>query len=105
MRLAPSEFIQARSPSADVWRGAPPAAPGVIQRYGGLIARLGILVDGAIIFAALFQVAAQDASHERRLIAGLVAIYAFSLAASSVTLYRSWRLVRLRHELIRIAAA
>jgi putative colanic acid biosynthesis UDP-glucose lipid carrier transferase len=90
---------------AGLWPGRKPAPqPGIIQQYGGTLVRLGIVVDSAIVFAALWRVVtALGDWNDHFVILGLTGVCLFVLTATSSNLYRSWRLVRLRRELGQIA--
>ena len=86
--------------SADEWR-----AQGIIQQHGSIIVRLGSVIDGVLILVSLCgALAVLGIEREaRHLIVGIGAAYAFQIAATFSNLYRSWRVVRLRHELSEIS--
>ncbi len=80
-------------------------AHGIIQQHGSVIVRLGSVIDGALILVALCGALALLGIERgvRYLIIGIGAAYAFQIAATFSNLYRSWRVVRLRHELSEIS--
>jgi putative colanic acid biosynthesis UDP-glucose lipid carrier transferase len=91
--------------SAGPWSSDPPGqAPGIIQQYGGALVRLGVLADSAIILVTLYRtVAALSAWNQDHLVLGLLSVCLFGMIAHWANLYRSWRTVRLRRELVKVA--
>lgn len=77
---------------------------GLIQRYGALLIRLGYVLDGGIILSVLYlAVALHGAAWQHaHFSAALFGILVFGSAASFRHMYRSWRLVRLRRELLEV---
>lgn len=77
---------------------------GLLQQYGSAIVRLCSVIDGALIFASLCVVLVLfDIDRGARLlIIGVGTAYLFQTTATFSNLYRSWRVVRLRHELSEI---
>src|SRR5580658_576829 len=78
---------------------------GLIQQYGSAIVRLCSVIDGALIFASLCAVLVlfEIDRGARLLIIGVGTAYFFQTTATFSNLYRSWRVVRLRHELSEIS--
>ena len=90
---------------SSLWPDLKPAQqPGIIQQYGGALIRLALVVDSAILYGALWWAVSRLATwNDHYVILGLVSVCVFGLAATTSNLYRSWRLVRLRRELIKVA--
>lgn len=77
---------------------------GTFQQLSGLFVRVGRLVDGIVIFLTLyFLVALFDAGWDEIYLAvSLIAILCFEVTASFFEFYRSWRITRLRYEILEI---
>lgn len=75
---------------------------GVLQQHGALIVRLGFVIDGTLILVSLCTaLSLMDIDrHAQHLLIGMMAGPFFEIGASFSNFYRSWRVVRLRHELI-----
>lgn len=78
---------------------------GVFQQFGALLVRLCRLIDSLLIVAVLLLVA-RDALGAARpaIVDALLCIAILELTASFFHLSRSWRIVRLRHELADLTA-
>jgi putative colanic acid biosynthesis UDP-glucose lipid carrier transferase len=77
---------------------------GIIQQHGAVLVRLGVILDSAVILVVLYFLAKHLGTgwDERHLLVAMFAIFCFEALASFRNLYRSWRLVRLREELLEI---
>jgi putative colanic acid biosysnthesis UDP-glucose lipid carrier transferase len=75
---------------------------GVFQQFGGLLIRVGRLIEGFIILLSLYLTVRLfgAAWNEAYLVISLVAVLCFEIVASFFEFYRSWRVVRLRYELL-----
>jgi putative colanic acid biosynthesis UDP-glucose lipid carrier transferase len=74
---------------------------GFIQQYGAALVRLTFLVDSLILYCQLY-VATHGlgiAWEQRYVTLALLCIIVFGVVTSFRHLYRSWRLIRLRHEI------
>jgi undecaprenyl-phosphate glucose phosphotransferase len=77
---------------------------GTIRQHSAFLVRVGRLLDGMIIFSSLYfavQVTGETWG-KNYLIIALLSILIFETIASFFELYRSWRTVRLRHELFKL---
>ena len=77
---------------------------GFVQQHGALLVRLSSVLDVFLIFLALRVVSAsahEEWSHTD-VISGLTAVVLFHITTTVCNLYRSWRLVRLRDEALKV---
>jgi putative colanic acid biosynthesis UDP-glucose lipid carrier transferase len=103
MNYLPRELSTA-TPAPAQW--STPEPPGIIQQYGGVLTRLGLLLDSTIILGVLISLAGMVGRWTQRdLTLGLIGVCSFAITSSSISLYRSWRMTRLRHELAGTAVA
>ena len=93
------------SAGGSVFKSAQFRQLGLFQQHGIALIRLLFLTDSVIIYYALVAVAAveHDGWTERDFSLGLLGLVAFGVVTSFGRLYRSWRLIRLRYELVEIA--
>jgi putative colanic acid biosynthesis UDP-glucose lipid carrier transferase len=78
---------------------------GLIQQHGAFFIRLGLLLDSTMIFFVLYLLTRdfEIAWDQRYSALVLFMILTFQIVAYFRHLYRSWRLVRLRYEILEIA--
>jgi len=77
---------------------------GFVQQYGAFLVRLSLVMDAAFIVAGYYAsvlLRGGEWTHADLALASL-AIAGFLVATSCFDIYRSWRTVRLRHEMVRL---
>ncbi len=77
---------------------------GFVQQYGAFLIKMGRIVDGLLIVVSLYFITiltgtAWDALY---LVHALLAVIIFQVITSFFELYRSWRIMRLSHELLKL---
>ena len=79
---------------------------GVIQQHSATMIWIGRLVDALIVFLTFYFVVRYFGSgwNANHLVVAIIWILSFEAATSFFHVYHSWRTVRLRHELSKIAA-
>jgi putative colanic acid biosynthesis UDP-glucose lipid carrier transferase len=77
---------------------------GLIQQYGALLLRVLFLADALLIYASLYVLMPAFGLNwsSRYVTLAILGICVFGVATSFGRLYRSWRLVRLRQEVLEI---
>lgn len=77
---------------------------GTFQQLSGFFVRIGRLVDGLVIFFTLYLlVDLFDAAWDEVYLAvSMIAILCFEVIASFCEFYRSWRIIRLRYEVLEV---
>ena len=77
---------------------------GFVNQYGAFMVRLGRVVDSLLILCSLYLIARLEGIvwDVSLLVYGLFAIITFQFITSFFELYRSWRIVRLRNEFIKL---
>jgi putative colanic acid biosynthesis UDP-glucose lipid carrier transferase len=77
---------------------------GFLRQHSAFLVRASTLVDSALIFLSLYGVALYygEVWTPSLTILGLTAVITFELLASFCELYRSWRVIRLRYEIVKI---
>lgn len=78
---------------------------GIIQQFSASFIRLGRVTDAIIIFASLYLTTRAFGENWNTSYAAVALIYilVFEVITSVSQMYRSWRMVRLRHELVKVS--
>ncbi len=77
---------------------------GAIQQYSGFLVKIGRLIDGLVIFFTLYFMMPflRDEWNNAYMIVAIMGVLFFELISSFCEFYRSWRIVRLRYEILDI---